>query len=145
MGRAFSGKCASYLVGLVGSLGFGVYALDVSYFGAVKSARYAQTNSSAPALLASNAFAFTAFAISTNGMLTNATVRPPNTTPARTLTSDTNRMNWQYEEFFNSQATTNWLNWLELFVTNLPGTPGSFTDTQAAGFESRFYRIRVGP
>ncbi len=339
MDGASKGKCAAYLAGLFCSLSVGIYALDVSYFGAVKSARYAQTTSSAPALLATNAFAFTAFAISTNGMLTNATVKPPNTTPARTLTSDTNRMNWQYEEFFNSQtaldaaypsanplnplqtfaytftldtlddgtrtaspyywgllgnpttpqitnllsaqavdttcdltlrwppsggtldivqlsvldagsnvvftsplpfsagalsgsssactvpantlppgtnltghltfgkphvpdtnsypgamgivalardtafpivtrpapvrpvltpkmltgdacqlaftgesnrfyhlqATTNWLNWLELFTTNLPGTQGSFTDTQAAGFKSRYYRIQVGP
>ena len=104
MNGPLKGKCASYLVGLLCSLTVGAYALDVSYFGAVKSARYAQTTSTAPVLLASNAFAFTAFAISTNGMLTNATVKPPNTTPTRTLTSDTNRTSWQYEELFNTQA-----------------------------------------
>jgi hypothetical protein len=104
MNRALSGSGAFYLVGLCCSLAVGAYALDVSYFGAVKSARYAQATNSAPALLATNAFAFTAFAISTNGMLTNATVQPPSATPTRTLTSDTNRMSWQYEEFFNSQT-----------------------------------------
>jgi hypothetical protein len=104
MDRTSKGKGSFYLVGLLCSLSAGAYALDVSYFGAVKSARYAQATNSAPALLASNAYAFTAFAISTNGMLTNATVKPPNTTPARTLTSDTNRTSWQYEEFFNTQA-----------------------------------------
>jgi hypothetical protein len=50
MGGASKGKCATYLVGLLCSLTAGVYVLDVSYFGAVKSARYAQATSSAPLL-----------------------------------------------------------------------------------------------
>jgi hypothetical protein len=52
MGRALKGKCASYLVGLLGRLTAGAYALNVGYFGGVNSARYAQTTSSAPLLLA---------------------------------------------------------------------------------------------
>ena len=55
MSRALKGKCASYLVELLGRLTAGVYPLDVSYFGAVKSARYAQTTNSAP-LLPANAW-----------------------------------------------------------------------------------------
>jgi hypothetical protein len=104
MSEASRAKWAFYLAGLFCTLTPRAYALDVSYFGAVKSARYEQATNSAPAVLATNAYAFTAFAISTNGMLNSANVKPPNATPARSMTSDTNRMNWQYEELFNTQA-----------------------------------------
>jgi hypothetical protein len=94
-----------FLATALGAVTLGAQALDVGYFGAIKSYRYTQTNSSySPVLLTSNAYAFNAFAVSTNGMLTNATVKPPNTTPVRTLTSDTNRLSWQYEQLFQSQT-----------------------------------------
>ena len=47
--------------------------------------------------------------------------------------------------FYHLQATTNWVTWLELFVTNLPGAYGTFIDTQAVALGNRFYRIQVGP
>jgi hypothetical protein len=80
----------------------GALALDASYVGVIKSYRYQQTNSGSPVVLASNAYAFNAFAYSTNGGLTNATVKPPNSTPLRTLASDTNRLVWLFEELFNT-------------------------------------------
>jgi hypothetical protein len=104
MNGATKAKWAPYLVGWCCIFSASAYALDVSYFGAIKSTRYVQTTNSAPVVLATNAYAFTAFAISTNGMLNSASVKPPSATPARALTSDTNRMNWQYEETFNTQA-----------------------------------------
>jgi len=78
-------------------------ALDVNYLGVIKSTRYLQT-SGGLAVYPSNAYAFNAFAYSTNGMATNVTVKPPNSTPLRTLTSDTNRLVWQFDEQFSTAA-----------------------------------------
>jgi hypothetical protein len=78
---------------------------DVSYFGIVKSVRYTQANGASPATLPTNAYVFTAFAVaSTNNVLTNATVKPGNTTPLRTLLPTTNQTFFQFEEGFNSQS-----------------------------------------
>lgn len=84
---------------------FRTLAADVSYFGVVKSIRYEQTNGSAPALLSTNAFGFSAFVVAaTNNVVTNATVKPANTTPLRTLLPDTNGLTLMYNEVFSTQA-----------------------------------------
>jgi hypothetical protein len=81
-----------------------LFGADVAEYGIVKSIQYLQTND-APALVATNAFMFTAFAVaSSNHVVTNVTVKPANSTPLRTLTSDTNGGAWIFTELFNSQA-----------------------------------------
>ena len=83
---------------------FWVSGADVVYFGIVKSQQFTQTNSSAPAPLASNAFLFTAFVVaSSNTVVTNATVTPP-AKPTRTLLSDSNGLSLRYEYATNTQA-----------------------------------------
>jgi hypothetical protein len=80
-------------------------AADVSYFGVVKSIQYQQTNQPTPTLVATNPYSFTAFAIaSANGVLTNATVKPSNSTPLRQLIMETNRTAWRYEERFATES-----------------------------------------
>lgn len=93
-----------FLLGLLLSLGVArTWALDVSYLGVIKSIRYEQT-SGGLTVLASNGYTFTAFAYSTNGQVTNITVKPPNSTPTRSLAADTNRLVWQFEEQFHTVA-----------------------------------------
>jgi hypothetical protein len=76
----------------------------VSYYGVVKSIFYEQTNASAPSVLASNAYGFTAFVVaSTNDVVTNATVKPSNSAPLRQLFPDTNQISWRFEDFTNTQ------------------------------------------
>lgn len=80
-----------------------VSAADVSYYGVIKSIQYQQTNDLAPAPLATNGYAFNAFAVaSTNNVVTNATVRVGSNSPIP-LTS-TNTVFWQYANAFDSQA-----------------------------------------
>jgi hypothetical protein len=80
-------------------------AADVAFFGMAKGQQFEQSVGGAPALLASNAFTFQAFVIaSTNGVVTNATVKPSNTTPLRQLTSDTNGVLWRFEDYTNTQS-----------------------------------------
>jgi len=43
------------------------------------------------------------------------------------------------------QASTNMVNWTDLFVTNAPPLPFNWTDTNASSFPKRFYRVLVGP
>lgn len=74
---------------------------DVSYYGIVKSAQYLQTNDSAPVLLTTNPYAFTAFVVAaTNNVVTNATISPP----LHTLVADTNGLSWRFNDAFASQA-----------------------------------------
>jgi hypothetical protein len=46
---------------------------------------------------------------------------------------------------YTVQASTNLADWLPVFVTNSPAVPFQWTDTNAAGFIRRFYRILLGP
>lgn len=85
--------------------GGAAFAADVSYYGVVKSIQYEQTNAPSPALLASNAFTFHAFAVpSTNGVLTNATVKASSSPVVHTLVPDAQGFSWRYEESFQTQA-----------------------------------------
>ncbi len=77
-------------------------AADVSYFGVIKSTQYEQTNDASVEVLATNAYAFNAFAVaSTNHVLTNATVSPPLHT---LVPDDTNNISLRWMEQFNTQA-----------------------------------------
>jgi hypothetical protein len=81
-------------------------AADVSAFGVAKAQQFNQSASGSPTLLPTNAYSFQSFVIgSTNGVVTNATVKPSNTTPLRQLTSDTNGAVWRFAEYFNSQSS----------------------------------------
>jgi len=93
------------LLGLaLAQLHFGL-AADASYYGVIKSTQYEQTVSAPPVVLASNAYAFNAFVWpATNFVVTNATVKPPNATPARTLTLDTNGAYLRFSEFFDTPS-----------------------------------------
>jgi hypothetical protein len=80
-------------------------AADVSFFGIAKAQQFTQSVGGSPVLLSSNAFSFQSFVIaSTNGVVTNATVKPSNTTPLRQLTSDTNGVAWRFDEYFSTQT-----------------------------------------
>ena len=46
---------------------------------------------------------------------------------------------------YTMQASTNLTSWTNLFTTNPVSLPFSWTDTNAAGFNRRFYRILLGP
>lgn len=75
------------------------------FYGVVKSHQFAQAPGSAPRLVETNAFAFNAFVLcATNYSVTNATVKPPNPTPLRTLWFETNGIALRYEQRFNDDA-----------------------------------------
>lgn len=82
-------------------------ATDVAFFGIIKSQEFVQTNAGAPVARAMSGFAFNAFVLaSTNNVVTNATVKPSNTTPLRTLVStNADQLVWRFEERFNSQSS----------------------------------------
>jgi hypothetical protein len=46
---------------------------------------------------------------------------------------------------YTVQATTNLVDWTNLFTTNSPTLPFNWTDTNAAGLLKRFYRVLLGP
>ena len=80
-------------------------AADVSYYTIVKSQNYSQAPGGAPAILPTNGYAFACVVVgATNNLVLGATVKPPNLTPLRTLTSDTNRVLWQFIDATNSSA-----------------------------------------
>lgn len=82
-------------------------AADVAFFGIIKSQEFVQTNAGPPVARATNGFAFNAFVLaSTNNVVTNATVKPSNTTPLRTLVStNADQLVWRFEERFNNQSS----------------------------------------
>jgi hypothetical protein len=43
------------------------------------------------------------------------------------------------------QASTNLVDWADVFVTNSSALPFTWSDGGAGGFERRFYRIMLGP
>lgn len=90
-------------LGLTGPAG---RAADVSFFGIIKSQEFVQTNAGPPVARATNGFAFNALVLaSTNNVVTNATVKPSNATPLRTLvTTNADNVLWRFEERFSSQA-----------------------------------------
>ena len=80
-------------------------AADASFYGVLKSQQYFQSNSAAPAALASNGFAFNSFVFASGDhLVTNAAVKPGNSTPLRPLLSDSNQVVWRFEERFHTQA-----------------------------------------
>jgi hypothetical protein len=82
-------------------------AADVAFFGIIKSQEFVQTNAAAPMARPTNGFAFNAFVIaSSNHVVTNATVKPSNATPLRTLLPiSTNTLDsWRFEERFQTSA-----------------------------------------
>jgi hypothetical protein len=84
-----------------------VRAADVAFFGIIKSQEFVQTNANSPAARPTNGFAFNAFVFAnSNNVVTNATVKPSNTTPLRQLLPlDTNTLAaWRFEERFNTQS-----------------------------------------
>ena len=93
-----------FVLGFAGPWG---HAADVAFFGIIKSQEFVQTNASAPGARPSNGFAFNALVLaSTNQVLTNATVKPSNTTPLRTLlATNADHVFWRFEERFDSQAS----------------------------------------
>ncbi|HVM46587.1 MAG TPA: polysaccharide lyase family 8 super-sandwich domain-containing protein [Candidatus Acidoferrum sp.] len=46
---------------------------------------------------------------------------------------------------YSVQASTNLVDWATLFKTNQPALPMTWTDTNAALFSARFYRVLLGP
>jgi len=84
-----------------------VRAADVAFFGIIKSQEFIQTNAAAPVPRPTNGFGFNAFVVaSSNHVVTNATVKPSNATPLRTLLpEDTNSLAvWRFEEKFQTAA-----------------------------------------
>lgn len=79
-------------------------------------------------------------------LVTRRTPAPPrlsmvstNTKPFRLqFTGETNRN-------YHLQATTNFISWQDLLVTNSPTGAVTFTDSGSVGLGKRFYRIQVGP
>jgi hypothetical protein len=83
----------------------GTHAADVAFFGILKTQQFLQTNAAAPAPLATQGFAFNTLVLASgNNLVTNATVKPSNSTPLRQLISDSSQALWTFEERFNSQA-----------------------------------------
>jgi hypothetical protein len=96
-------RLACFLLSLLASV-HSLRAADVSLFGVIKSSEFRQTNAT-PVALASNGYAFNAFVIATtNGVVTNATVKPSNGTPVRTLLPESDGLSLRFEERFHTQA-----------------------------------------
>jgi hypothetical protein len=98
---------------------------DVSYYSVIKSARYEQAVGSAPLPLATNAYGFTALVVPmTNHVVTNATVKPSNSTPLRTLQPDTNGMSLLFTEEFATQTQLD-----SVYPTGSTLSPASYSVT----------------
>ncbi len=76
---------------------------DVGFFGILKLQYLTQAPGAAPVSLASNGFSFQAFVMpAANGAVTNASVKPGNTTPSRALLPDPATGILRFEENFDS-------------------------------------------
>ncbi len=53
--------------------------------------------------------------------------------------------NSQFGPDYSVQESSNLFNWSTLFITNSPGIPFSWTDSNAATLPAQFYRIKTGP
>ena len=83
-------------------------AADVAVYGILKSQQFFQANAGAPVALASNGFAFKAFVFASGDhLVTNATVKPSNSTPLRQLLGGATQAVWQFEQRFSSQVDLN--------------------------------------
>ena len=81
----------------------GAVAADVAAYGVIKSQAFFQTNDGPAVALPTGGFAFNAFVIATGrGVVTNATVKPSNATPLRTLGPLADGVGWLFEERFDS-------------------------------------------
>lgn len=84
---------------------FNAVCADVSYFGVMKSHHYRQTSSTTTTILPTNGYGFNAFVLASGqGLVTNASVKPSNSTPLRWLLPEADNITWRYTEFFNSQS-----------------------------------------
>lgn len=80
-------------------------AADASLYGILKSQQFIQSNANAPVALGANGFAFNSAVIMTSpGLVTNATILPPNAASVRTLLPDVTGNALRFEERFNTQA-----------------------------------------
>jgi hypothetical protein len=80
-------------------------AADVAAYGILKIQQFLQTGDALPATLATSGFAFDAFVIGTSpGAVTNATIKPSNATPLRTLAPLADGLAWRFEERFDFSA-----------------------------------------
>jgi len=103
--RMMRARWVLWVAGWLG-VGWGMGAADVAYFGILKSQEFVQTAAGVIAPRLSGGFAFNALVLaSSNRVVTNATVKPSNATPMRTLEPmDPNLVSWRFEERFDSQA-----------------------------------------
>jgi hypothetical protein len=70
--------------------------------------------------------------------------------PALTQTTTTNgfvalQVSGDFGLDYSVQASTNLVDWATVFATNQPALPFVWTDTNAAAFSTRFYRVRLSP
>ena len=54
-------------------------------------------------------------------------------------------VNGDFGPDYTLQASSNLVNWTDLFITNLPALPFYWADPHASNFDRRFYRTRLGP
>jgi hypothetical protein len=96
----------NYLAAGLALVSMPVLAIDVSFYGLLKSQSYFQAPGSAPAGVSSNGFAFNAFVIGTGpDSVLGATVRLPSGGPIKTLEPEVEGVIYRLEETFHtSQA-----------------------------------------
>ena len=94
------------LLGLVAILAaFSGVAADVSDYTVIKSQNYVQPTNGAPTLLTTNGYGFACVVVgASNGLVLAASVKPPGTTPSRTLIGTTNGTLWQFTDATNTSA-----------------------------------------
>lgn len=93
------------IISLVFLVAINTIGSDVSFFGVAKIHSYLQTSLTSVAILPTNGYCFAAFVVgSDSGLVTNATIKPSNTTPLRQLSQTSDDTVWLYMEFFNTQS-----------------------------------------
>ncbi|HON06989.1 MAG TPA: hypothetical protein PLW02_02695 [Verrucomicrobiota bacterium] len=93
------------IISLVFLVAINAICSDVSFFGVAKIYSYLQTSSTSVAILPTNGYCFASFVVASDGgLVTNATVKPSNTTPLRQLSQTSDDTVWLYMEFFNTQS-----------------------------------------
>ena len=97
--------CLSLLSVVAILAAFPAVAADVSDYTVIKSQNYVQATNGAPTLLTTNGYGFACVVLgSSNGLILAASVKPPGTTPSRTLTGTTNGTLWQFTDATNTSA-----------------------------------------
>lgn len=89
--------------GIFLAMTFHAMATDVSVYGVIKAAIFAQTNSGSPVPLATNGFSFDAFVYATtNDVVTNATLQPPSPAAQQTIPPLSDNAARLFEQTFNT-------------------------------------------